>query len=81
MSEKVSKLTEGTLVPVGLVITIIGVVYWASTSIADMRAQVKAIDERQDRQGAFALDVSKKYDVLNERTARMEGKIDTLLKR
>ena len=69
------KITEGTLLPISLVIVIIGGVSWLTTIHAGERNNAAAIEEIKTHAKEFSANVGDKIDILLERTARIEEQI------
>jgi hypothetical protein len=69
------KITEGTLIPISLVIVIIGGVSWLTTIHAGERRNSESITEIKAHAKEFSDNVGEKIDILLERTARIEEQI------
>jgi hypothetical protein len=69
------KITEGTLIPISLVVIIIGGVSWLTTIHAGEKRNADNITEIKSHAKEFSVNVGEKIDILLERTARIEEQI------
>lgn len=74
-----SKLTDNTLIPIGIVIALIGAVVIVVGNESRVEAKVQSVEQRVDRQGEFigkmsAGDVEFKSEVI-DRLARIETEV------
>ncbi len=71
VSEQVGKISEQTLVPIGLVITALGGVGWLSTMHANGSANTAAISEIKTEQVSTAVELRK----ISNSLARIEERL------
>lgn len=80
MSERISKLTETTLIPLSMVIALVGGVFWLSTMYAQGAANAKAQEETK----VEILEIKKKQEKYVEDMALIREsliELKTLIKR
>ena len=67
-----TKITEKTLIPLSLVISIVGGVFWLTTMWADTQANALTIEKIEFKQEKFSRAVVDKLDDIKDRLARIE---------
>jgi len=69
------KITESTLLPISLVLSIVGGASWLTTIHAGEQKNAETISEMKTQAKEFSVSVGDKIDLLLERTARIEEQI------
>lgn len=70
------KITEGTLIPVSLVLSLLGFSSWLTVIWAQGNANAQAIDTMQEDRKTLARRQNDKLDDILQRLSRIEGKLD-----
>jgi len=70
-----NKITENTLIPVSLVISIIGGAVWVSAIWYDTRANAKSIEKIKEDQKVLANELVQTQKIMIEKLTRIETKL------
>lgn len=73
--EKRSFISMDTVIPISLLITLAGGIFWLSTMFSNVQQNTKSIESLQEQ----VTEVNNNYVNLLDRTARIETKLDLIL--
>jgi hypothetical protein len=74
----VQKITENTLLPISLVITLVGGVFWLTTIYSQSNANAVEIKEMKTKQELIIQELSEKQTLMLDRLARIEGRLESI---
>lgn len=69
---KVSTITQNTVIPISLVVTIVSGIFWVSSLYYRVEAQGKEIDTNKQTISK----IYEKMEIVNRRLYRMEGRLN-----
>lgn len=76
--EKVAKITETTLLPISLVLTIIGGVFWLTMIYSQTEANAKEISKIKDDGREIISKIDEKQTLMLDRLSRIEGRLEII---
>lgn len=78
MTERISKITENTLLPISLVVVLIGGVFWLTSIYNQTVANAQDILNIQETQDIMIEKLTEKQTLMLDRLSRIEGRLENI---
>lgn len=78
MSEKITKITESTLIPISFVVSLVGGVFWLTTIYSQSNANAVEITEIKSKQEVLVQTLNEKQTLMLDRLSRIEGRLENI---